>query len=405
MKITKNISPILFIFICLSQIFYGFIYSDDLFFSYNKELINNTFHFFISLFKSWGIQGRLTPLMFGIIIITTKYLSIFQYKLYLIILNIIAIYSFIKLIKQYIPNFNISLWSTFFFSLFHFQLGYHCSFNSFNGMYPLLLTLISSCIFYKLKFIDTNQKKYNILSFFLYFLSLLIIEIAYITPFLLFLVTYHKTKNIFKSLYLNRSIFITTLLFISVSLYLKSQMHFKMHYIGLQTNFDLFPIIKTYIIQTFSSLPLIYLYKQKLILPNILSQIKIHGVYLFTFLFVISFTLFQTLKTKSVQSKKDLYMPILLGLTLWLFPPIFISISAKYQNELYLGRGYIPLYIQNFGLATVFYCIFSSISNNVLKKGILIIACIIIFINLSYNFHQIEEATNKSYRLLKEINP
>jgi hypothetical protein len=121
---------------------------------------------------------------------------------------------------------------------------------------------------------------------------------------------------------------------------------------------------------------------------------------------ILFFTFFKiNLKNTLNQYTKNNHILLLLGLILWLVPPVLISVSAKYQSELYLGRGYITLYIQNFGLATILYSLYYFIRSEYLKKGLILILFIIIFINLSYNFHLIEEATEKSYRLLKEINP
>jgi hypothetical protein len=405
MKIPKSKITFIFVILCLSQILFSFIYSDDLYFKYNTELLNNPFEFLINLTKSWGAQGRLTPLMFGIIIVTTKYLSILQYKFYLAILNIIALYSFAKLLKKLNPSFDFNLWVFFFFALFQFQLGYHCAFNSFNGMYPLLTIFISYSAFYIFEHIESGKITHKIYSLIFYFLALMIIEISLITPLILLFITYIKTSNIRKSLYINKENIIMTILFISISLFLKSQMHFKMNYIGIQTHFEIRSILKTYLIQTFSSLPLIYLYKQKNIFYNLITPIKTYWIYFATSL-ILFYTFFKiNLKNTLNQYTKNNHILLLLGLILWLAPPVLISVSAKYQSELYLGRGYITLYIQNFGLATILYSLFYFIRSEYLKKGLILILFIIIFINLSYNFHLIEEATEKSYRLLKEINP
>jgi hypothetical protein len=121
---------------------------------------------------------------------------------------------------------------------------------------------------------------------------------------------------------------------------------------------------------------------------------------------ILFFTFFKiNLKNTLNQYTKNNHILLLLGLILWLVPPVLISVSAKYQSELYLGRGYITLYVQNFGLATILYSMYYFIRSEYLKKGLILILFIIIFINLSYNFHLIEEATEKSYRILKEINP
>jgi hypothetical protein len=178
-----------------------------------------------------------------------------------------------------------------------------------------------------------------------------------------------------------------------------------MKYSGIQSNFELKPILYTYYYQAFASLPLMYLYKQKYIFINILNEIINHWIYLLTFLVVSYFFIKQIFKSFVENQKKGFLFFLVLGLMLWLFPPIIISISAKYQTELRLGRGYLPLYIQNFGLATIIYYLFNCIKNDMAKKIIIICSFLIIFITLCYNFYLIEQASENSYRLLKEMNP
>ncbi len=43
----------------------------------------------------------------------------------------------------------------------------------------------------------------------------------------------------------------------------------------------------------------------------------------------------------------------LIGMIVWLTPALVIAISAKYQAELDWGTGYLPRYLQNFGLVLV----------------------------------------------------
>jgi hypothetical protein len=395
----------MFILLGISQILYGYVYSDDLYFFHNKELLNHPYNFFITLIKTWGAQGRITPLMFGIIITTTKFLSVFQYKIYLFLLNTIALLSFKSLVEKLVPNFDFLLWCIFFFSLFQFHVGYHCAFNSFNGMYPLLVIFISFSAINSLNFLETNFLRYKGYAIFFYLLALLIIEISYITPLILLSIIYFKTKCIKRTFLLNKEIILLTILFISTSFFLKYQMHFQMNYIGLQANLECKPIIKTYVIQAISSLPLIYLFKQKDILLNLFQVVKSHWAYLLAIISISILVIKQAFKSSAVDYTKSSRLLIIFGTILWLFPPLLIAISAKYQNELYVGRGYIPMYIQNFGVATICYVILNSIKSIFMKKTIIICSFLVIFITLFYNFYLVEEATKKSYQLQKELNP
>jgi hypothetical protein len=47
---------------------------------------------------------------------------------------------------------------------------------------------------------------------------------------------------------------------------------------------------------------------------------------------------------------------VALGLALWLAPPLFLSVTPKYQRELGPGTGYLPVLMQVFGVAILLAC-------------------------------------------------
>jgi phosphatidylserine synthase len=52
---------------------------------------------------------------------------------------------------------------------------------------------------------------------------------------------------------------------------------------------------------------------------------------------------------KSMDSRKR-YTLLFIGLTLLILPACFLMVSVKYQDELGYGKGYLPVYIQDFHL-------------------------------------------------------
>jgi hypothetical protein len=402
MKIIKTYSSYFLMLICLSQIFYGFVYSDDLFTYHNPKNYDNILQFSKDTILFWVKQGRFLFVMFLVQTLFFFFYSVLTYKIYLFILNVLAFCCFTLLLKKIIPRFSILLWTILYLSLFQFRMGYHCPYNSFFGMYPYLVIFTSISIYFSLMYNESKQFKYLFFSIFFYLLGLMTIEIALIIPITSLIANYNSKIKIKQLLRIHLPHIIITFIYISIIIYIKSISNFEMTYIGIKPSFELYKIIKTALIQTIASFPLINLYKQKEILNNIFSQIKSHYVYLLFFVTTYFFITYNSRKNFYNLKNQNL-KALIIGILLLTLPPFFISISSKYQEELFLGRGYLPLYIQNFGLATILYYFFNCIKNILAKRIIIICSFLIIFITLCYNFYVIEQATEKSYRLLKEM--
>ena len=73
---------------------------------------------------------------------------------------------------------------------------------------------------------------------------------------------------------------------------------------------------------------------------------------------------------------KNVSYLILGGISLMVFPALLISITARYQNDLDWGINHLVAYIQSFGLALVFACIYVVLIKKLNKKICIIILSI-----------------------------
>lgn len=123
-------------------------------------------------------------------------------------------------------------------------------------------------------------------------------------------------------------------------------------YTGTTLNLEWIPVVKTFIKQMVGAFPLSYrafdpsgLFRQTTI-DYMAPDVAI--------LFVGSaLTLWLLFRRLSFTPTTAL---CLIGGVIFLAPATLIAISKKYQGELELGLGYVPVYIQYFGLVIIFIC-------------------------------------------------
>jgi hypothetical protein len=153
-------------------------------------------------------------------------------------------------------------------------------------------------------------------------------------------------------------------------------------------NFDLKEYTFTLAKQTFAALPLsYYLTDSNKIFSDGYDVIVKNNLFVILFIIIVTylFSLLELLKLyvkevtdQILQIKNSLFL-FLFGLLLLILPGIFISATQKYQNEIYVGYGYLPVYISYFGVSliiiSIIYTIF--IKFNTKKNTIIIISIIV----------------------------
>jgi hypothetical protein len=121
-------------------------------------------------------------------------------------------------------------------------------------------------------------------------------------------------------------------------------------YEGIVMDLSPWPVLRTFVLQTFSSLPLAPQIGRRIVQRpggGAVDVVLVAGVVVL--LTVLSGYL--ALRFFRNRSKENA-LP-LIGMIVWLTPALVIAISAKYQAELDWGTGYLPRYLQNFGLVLV----------------------------------------------------
>ncbi len=241
--------------------------------------------------------------------------------------------------------------------LFQFRL-YHDPILSFSGRMQIFVSLILCAMIFLYKYLEHNRKRHLLVSLVAYNLALYFYEVSILlAPLFLIIVAsqpHARIKNTMK----------TVLPYaISVMVALGAMFtarHFQAPdaagYSGLTINMERGRVLKTFLRQLFASLPLSYyagnpsrLFRRgfSTLVGNVAWQdMLVLGLFIASYLALVG---------KLIGAHR-IGILFYLGSALMVLPALVVSVSLKYQEELWsygVGMGYVPVYIQYYGTAFV----------------------------------------------------
>ncbi len=352
----------LYIVLSLLPLLHSGYYSDDMVNSLLRgqislekiSFLHYTFNFIKSMLKT---QGRFVPIsIFTLVTISYFFYNLILYKtliLVLIITNIFLFGYFIKIVfKEKYLAYILMLCIPLFFQ---FRL-YHDPILSFAGHLQLFFCYLFVSLIFLHKYLEHNNKKDLVVSIIFYNISLYAYEISVPLTLLFFILIFDHYKNLKKSF--KESLPFIYSLTIAVLITFLARSMTNREYSGITFSLNVIWIIKTLIMQIYSSMPLSYFISNpsNLFNQNILNLFKdINGTDIM--IIVIFNVLYWYLIQKINIDKVNWITFLLFGFGLLVFTAIPISFSAKYQQELNWfggwGIGYIPVYIQYYGALMV----------------------------------------------------
>lgn len=356
--------------IALFPIIKSGLYSDDIFFfqgtrglmkAENIQLSDIIF----SDVKIWLNSGRFSPLFYTQIRWWSSAIhEVLVYKIILYFLNLLAFFSFsfylytVGLSKKIIFLSLLSL-----LSLLQFRVSYHDAFTTFHGLYPTVVILNFTALSTFHYYFKTQKNIFLIISVFLWVCGLLFNETT-----LLFLPIYLISIYFFKFRFQHKIVAFKAFLphFLLLFLFLFFSMYFKWNapantqqYAGLQININPLKMIEVFSFQALSTLPLShFFYELKhhkandwLLIQERIKQFPIGLMSIFTLFLFGAISIIKNLDSKNKIIKTQMSFFIFTALLLMLLPGAMIMFSLKYQAYTKFGNAYLPVYIQNMGMA------------------------------------------------------
>lgn len=374
---------------------------------YGKSLWTHTWQ----IAKIWISNGRFLPLSFYSYSIFLLFPDLLSYRIFFFVLNHLTIAAFAGFIYQMTKKWEVMCISVIMTAVFFQYRDYHDAILAYHGMMQFVAVLFFVSLIFQLRAMEKEQIKYSVASGICFFLNLLLYEISYtfVIVYLLFALFYRKGKNRFRFF----APHFCALLCSGITTLVVRILAKDVAYGGISFSFQPAMIVCTFVKQFISTFPLSYLLiiKDQIYDPiwQYLTpyQFILLGVFFILILFCgfrfirigsnsyrTSMTLYRipkfeenpTEKTKkeNVQKTRSEHVChwernlFLIGLTLCIVPAGIISLSARYQQDLRFGEGYLPVYLQYFGAVCCTTSIFFFLLRMIKKTSLKSIICMVL---------------------------
>ncbi len=373
-SITLNLLAVALLLICLLPILRTGYLSDDVM-NYQFRDSNtaaqskSTIELCIPYVKEWMLSGRFTPVVFWWNEFTFRYFTpLVVYKAFMVFMNLLAIGVFIWYLRSAGFKINRAIWLIFLCSLIQFRLQYHDAYTSLNGMYQLIALLVFGGLGLCHLYVTKRKLLYLIGSLVCYTTVLLVTELGALLLLLLPISLWAFKTPI-------RTIVKTVVWFLPVTLvyggyivYLKKHIPADHNaYTGLVANLQPEAMFRVAVAQIGSVLPLTNLTGRNAIPLVLLSRLNNPvNVLALAFIVVLAAAVYYFYnKEQQKESPTHNYRPYLLAMAIAILPAMFLTPSVKYQEEIKFGAGYLPVFLQNFGMATLLTLVFHGIASKV----------------------------------------
>jgi len=354
----------------------------------------------LRLLKIWIDSGRFYPLAFYSYSLFTVLPTLFAYRTFLVILNLLVISSFGWLIYKLSRSVQTASFAILIVPAFIQFRVYNDPVLAFHGMLQFVMLYLIWAILLQLYAIEKGKVLPLIFSSLLYACCILTYEISYafILIFILTAIIFGKGKQRVLAAIPH---FVVTGIIILYTFYLRSRALGA--YSGTSFSLDLAKIVKTYFKQLSAGFPLSYwlLTKPPYLLytiTGIMGKITARDIFLTVMLFVILLGCFWLLPRKARAPGLFLY-----GSLLCLLPPAILSLSERYQGEVLFGFGYLPVYVQYFGTVLLAVALIQTILAHVKKEvvfrivtGILSLCICLVFLINNVNNHIVQSIFDES---------
>ena len=351
------------VLISLSLILKSGLYSDDVItFQTRKSAGPISFiqvtHNAISEIKDCAQAGRFTPITY----LLHCYLfwivdTILAYKIIILIFNLLAVFSFTQMLRSFGLEEWVPLALVPFCASAQFFVRYHDPFTSLHAMYPLLAVFIFLSISYFVQYLKNGKTSTLVCSVLMTVLATLQSEIGFVLyPALIVLLINDSRPTSFR---IKAFLPFIILLGINTGMFVFLRRNSSHMYSGVQTNLDPAKMFEVAYFQLISAVPLTgFAYMSNIGGFFAREFSKTYPFLILSVIIIISiikssnpvkYDKLDTLKRRNILG---------LGVVLLILPACILMMSKKYQGELDYGRGYLPVYIQDFGLVLLLLVFF-----------------------------------------------
>ncbi len=331
-------------------------------------------------------QGRIFPLSFGSILIYSYYFqSPLAYQIARVIAIWLSVISMAWLVQLITKNIKVSLFFVLLFPVFWSMRNMSDALLSYGPQMPLVALLMMGSLAFLIQYFEKRKKTWYALSLLSYFAALMTYEVATTTFFCLAALIWlnQTTKRQFL-----QALSPFVLISLAYLIGYKIVQHYHAAYIGITPGHLNIQFLRTFFYQLIAALPLSFgIFRGHYFKISVLVPFFENPGYLALLLLLFCsawFLFYQLIKSLQLNQRQNKTL-IVLGLFLCIIPSFLIGISVKYEAELRLGLGYIPLYIQYIGMTFLLLCLLNKIKHWRVSLALLfsLIMCFSLIFNLT----------------------
>jgi len=383
----------------------GFI-SDD---AYTSQLRGTLIHSNINLFDkifaeitNWLSLGRFNPFHW-ILWFTYFYLfpSLLLFKITAFLIIYLNLFYFRKILEHITQSKPFSYCIIFLVPIL-FQFRYwHDPILAFPSI-PLACLYLFLSINFLIKYLEIKKKSYFLLFNFVFVLSLLSYEVAYISPVFYFMIAYLNNKSFKKSL---------VLIFLPLT-FIVSHVLFKLNFLSplnlypsTELHLDLVSLLYALFLQITSTIPFSWRFSAGFDNFPILNIATIDLLVPLILSWILSRFINLRITFCSSIDKYRLNFLALFSFLLIFIPSLVVAISG-HQTDIInagFGYGYLLVFFQYFGLSSLFFILIGKFERSFLKTMLLFLIIVsTISVTRIENYHVVNES-NKIYKYPRDL--
>ncbi len=243
--------------------------------------------------------------------------------------------------------------------------------TSFYGLMQVILAEMILMVWFLIRYLREGRRRDQLLSLLLFFISLMTYEVVF--PFILMigLLIWVETRKLAKALRYGLPYALVCLVLLGAVLILRQAHPPEEIYEGVRFSLNVGAVLRTYLNQISAALPLSFALLGKSA-PILWNVTLIDSVFAYragemlraadaadwmtaAWLAVLCFWVLR--KIANGMDQVDYRTILTIGFSFWLIPAVTISLSARYQGQITPGLGYLPVYLELFGVAILFACL------------------------------------------------
>lgn len=263
--------------------------------------------------------------------------------------------------------------------------------TGFYGLMQVILAELMLTAYFLLHFLHTGKKRFYLLSLIPFFIGLMTYEVSF--PFILLipLIIFLDTKNWKKTFRYSIPFILMVLILLGVIWGVRLNFAQKSTYPGVAFSLDLKLIVQTYFYQLAAALPLSYYFSGSQLailgtnylakdvlsyqMTDLIKAVKLDDW--IVLLLVALVILLSRKKRSDAHQGNHLRLLFGIGMSFWLLPAVTIAVSQRYQGQLIPGLGYLPVFLEYFGISMIIVCFAIFVSQKIRNPLVLTIGKIV----------------------------